>query len=183
MGLADTYRRRLLERAFDQYGYVTTSDAFELGVPPVELRKLASRGGLEHVAYGVYRFDDVPRTGRDAYMEAVLRVGRDAYLTHDAVLALHELGLVNPRRLRVGTPQRVRARMPQDIEVVHQHLEPAELTTYEGIPSATVARALLDCRGILMPVRLCDAAREAARQGLLRRSEVEGVLAAVSTPL
>lgn len=181
MGLADTYRRRLHDRALDQYGYVTTLDAAELGVPPVELRKLAGRGGLEHVAYGLYRFDDVPRTGRDEYMEAVLRVGRDAYLTHDAVLALHDLGLVNPRRIRVGTPHRARARMPEYIEVVQQHLEPAELTTYEGIPSATVARALLDCRGILMGDRLADAAREAARQGLLRRSEAEGVLAAVET--
>lgn len=181
MGLADTYRRRLFDRALDQYGYVTTPDAAEVGVPPVELRKLAGRGGLEHVAYGLYRFDDVPRTGRDEYMEAVLRVGRDAYLTHDAVLALHDLGLVNPRRIRVGTPHRVRARMPEHIEVVQRHLEPAELTAYEGIPSATVARALLDCRGILMGDRLTDAAREAARQGLLRRSEAEGVLAAVET--
>ncbi|MCU1400122.1 MAG: hypothetical protein JWN62_3231 [Acidimicrobiales bacterium] len=45
-------------------------------------------------------------------MEAVLRVGADAYLTHDAVLAFHELAQVNPRLIRVGTPRRVRARMP-----------------------------------------------------------------------
>jgi hypothetical protein len=43
MELADTYRRRLRERALDQYGYVTTGDATDLGVPPVELRKLAGR--------------------------------------------------------------------------------------------------------------------------------------------
>ncbi len=44
--LAQTYRRRLHERALDQYGYVTTRDAAELGVPPVEVRKIAARGGL-----------------------------------------------------------------------------------------------------------------------------------------
>lgn len=179
MDLADTYRRRLRERALDQYGYVTTADAAELHVPSVEVRKLASRGGLRHLAYGLYRFDDVPPTDRDEYMEAVLRVGRDAYLTHDAVLAFHALGLVNPRRIRVGTPHRVRSRIPAQIEVVQQHLAKADLTIYEGIPSATVARALLDCRGIVMSDRLVDAAREATHRGLLRRSEASHVMAAM----
>jgi hypothetical protein len=74
------------------------------------------------------------------------------------------------------------ARLPGHIEVVQQHLESAELTIYEGIPSATVARALLDCRGIVMNDRLFDAAREAARRGLLRRSEASRVLAAIGAP-
>lgn len=179
MALADTYRRRLYDRALDQYGYVTTQDAESVGVPPVELRKIAARGGLDHVGYGVYRFADVPQTGRDQYMEAVLRVGPDAYLTRDAVLALHDLGLVNPRRIRVGTPRRARGHLPDHIEVVRELLDPADLTAYEGIPSATVARALLDCRGTVMDERLLGAAREAARQGLLRKSEARRVLAAL----
>lgn len=176
MVLADTYRRRLYDRALDQYGYVTTRDAEDLEVPPVELRKIAHRGGVEHVAYGLYRFEDVPRTGRDQFMEAVLRVGPEAYLSRDAVLALHDLGLVNPRRIQVGTPKRARPRLPESIEVIQQRLDPRELTVYEGIPSATVARALLDCRGLAMGERLADAAREAARRGLLRRNEAEQVL-------
>ena len=97
MALTDTYRRRLHDQALEQYGYVTTRDAAEVAVPAVELRKLAQRGGLERVAYGLYRFEDIPRTGRDEFMEAVLRVGPEAYLSHDAVLALHDLGLANPR--------------------------------------------------------------------------------------
>lgn len=180
MPLADTYRRRLYEAALDQYGYVTTRNAEELGVPAVELRKLAARGGISHVAYGLYRLDDVPPTGRDQLMEAVLRVGPDAYLTHDAVLDLHGLGLVNPRRMRVGTPHRVRTHVPRHIEVIRRTLDPDELTVYEGIPSATVARALLDCRGLVMDERLVEAARTAARLGLLRRSEAAPVLAALA---
>lgn len=175
--LAETNRRRLFERALDQYGYVTTRDAVELGVPVVELRKIAHRGGVEHVAYGLYRFDDVPPTGRDQFMEAALRVGADAYLTHDAVLALHELALVNPKRIRVGTPRRARPRVPAFIEIVHERLDPDELTEYEGIPSARVARALLDCRGIVMTDRLLDAAREAQRRGLMTRAETARVVA------
>lgn len=127
--------------------------------------------------YPFYRFDDIPRTGRDQYMEAVLRVGPEAYLTHDAVLALNELGLVNPRRIRIGTPKRARPQLPAQIEVFQCRLEPVERTAYEGIPSATVARALLDCRGLVMGDRLVDAGQEAARRGLLRRSEASRVLA------
>jgi hypothetical protein len=36
-------------------------------VPAVELRKIAQRGGIEHIAYGLYRSDDIPRTaGRNS---------------------------------------------------------------------------------------------------------------------
>jgi predicted transcriptional regulator of viral defense system len=177
MVLADTARRRLHERALDQYGYVTSRDAEEIGVPAVELRKVAQRGGLDHVAYGLYRFEDIPRTSKDQFMEAVLRVGTGAYLTRDSVLALHELALVNPRRIRVGTPKRVRPHLPEFVEVVRERLEPRELTIYEGIASATVARALLDCRGLVMGERLTEATREAARLGFLRKGEAARILA------
>jgi predicted transcriptional regulator of viral defense system len=179
MALADTYRRRLREVALDQYGYVTTRDAEGIGVPAVELRKLAQRGGLDHITYGLYRFDDIPHTARDQHMEAVLRVGPGAYLTHDAVLALHDLGLVNPRRIRVGTPRRARPHLPDDVEVVQRRLDKEDLTTFEGIPTTTVRRALLDCRDLVMRERLLDAAREAARRGLLRRDQADGVIAEI----
>jgi predicted transcriptional regulator of viral defense system len=179
MGLANTYRRRVRERALDQYGYITSEDAADLGVPPVELRKLAARGGLEHVAYGLYRFEDVRPTRQDEFMEAVLRVGRDAYLSHDAVLALHNLGFSTRKRIRVGTPHRIRGRLPGHIEVIQQHLEAVDLTVYERIPSTTVARALLDCRRILPAEALVDAAEAAVGRGLLRRREAARTIAAV----
>ncbi|MDZ7733541.1 MAG: hypothetical protein U5R31_11005 [Acidimicrobiia bacterium] len=53
MTLADTYRRRLRGLAYDQYGYVTTRDADELDIPPVELRRLAGEGvASKHVGRG-----------------------------------------------------------------------------------------------------------------------------------
>ena len=182
MALADTARRRLHERALDRYGYVTTRDAAEVGVPAVELRKIAQRGGVEHVAYGLYRFDDIPRTGKEELIEAVLRVGEDAFLTHDSVLALHDLALVNPRRIRVGTPHRVRPQLPDSIEVIRQDLGADELTVYDGIASATVARALEDCRETVMTERLIDATREATKHGLVRRRDAERLLALFGAP-
>jgi predicted transcriptional regulator of viral defense system len=181
MVLADTYRRRLHTRALDQYGFVTTHDAAEIGVPAVELRKIGHRGGLAHIAYGIYRFEDVVPTDRDQFMEAVLRVGPEAYLTHDAVLALYDLALVNPRRIRVGTPRRARPRLPDHIEAIQRALDGADLSVYEGIPTTTLARTLLDCRGLVMDERLVEATRQAARSGLLTRREAERVLADVGS--
>ena len=61
--------------------------------------------------------------------------------------------------------------------MIQRRLEAVDLTAYEGIPSATVARALLDCRGLVMRDRLVEAGQEAARRGLLRRSEAGRILA------
>lgn len=176
MPLANTYRRRLYDRALDQYGFITTRDAEELEIPATELRKIAQRGGIEHLGYGLYRFEDVPHTGRDQYMEAVLRVGPEAYLTHDAVLALYDLGLVNPRHIRVGTPKRTRSSLPEFVEVIQRQLDQTELTVDEGIPCTTVARALLDCRHVVMTERLADATHVAIRRGLLTKHEAKRVL-------
>jgi hypothetical protein len=177
MGTKATYRRRLHERALDQYGYVTTQDASELGVPAVELRKLYQRGGLEHVGHSLYRFEDIPPTANDEFMEAVLRVGEDAVLAGDAVLALHDLGRAHPRRIRVATPRRVRRRLPPFIKVEQRVVPTAERTTYEGIPAMTVAGAIRDCRGRLMPERLVEATIEAAHAGLIRKAEANRLLA------
>lgn len=104
-------------------------------------------------------------------MEAVLRVGEDALLAGDAVLALHELGFAHPRRVRVATPRRVRRRLPPFIEVEQRDVPPAMRTMYEGIPVMTVAAAIRDCRGMLMPERLVDAVIEAVQAGLIRKAE------------
>ena len=55
------YREIVREIALDHYGYVTTKEAAEAGVPTVELPKLAARGGLVNVAYGLYRVPDIRR--------------------------------------------------------------------------------------------------------------------------
>lgn len=172
-----SYRRRLWAVAVGQHGYVTTRDAAELDVPTVELRKLAHRGFLERTGRGVYRFPDFPVTEAAEYMEAVLWAGEGAALSHDAVLALHDLGFANPSTIRVTVPRRVRKTHPRrDVTLVHSVVPDEDLTVYEGIPSTTVARALLDARGLLMPSRLREAARVARERGLLLAGEYDRVL-------
>lgn len=166
-----TYRRTLREIGLDQHGYVTTKDAAEADVPPVELRKLANRGGLAHIGRGLYRFDDIPTTPQDPFAQAVLWAGFDAVLAADAVLALHHLAQVNPQTLRVYTPHRVRRDSRNDITIIQKYIPTKDTTQYYGIPSTTVRRALIDCVGLVMASRLRDAAETARTEGLLTAIE------------
>ncbi|MBO3100618.1 type IV toxin-antitoxin system AbiEi family antitoxin domain-containing protein [Cellulomonas fengjieae] len=172
---SSSYRERVYEHAIDAHGYVTTKDAAEIGVPAVELRKLASRGFLDRVGHGVYRVGMIPRSDRDEFAEAVELVGEDAYLRADTVLALLNLAPVNTRAIRVGTPHRVRRSLPREVEVVHEELPAADLTEYEGIRSSRIERALLDSRGIVMVDRLNDATDRAQREGYLSASAARAV--------
>jgi predicted transcriptional regulator of viral defense system len=174
------YRQTVREIALDQYGYVTTRDAADAGVPAVELRKLAARGALTNVAYGLYRLADARPTEYDQFAEALLRVGDGAYLRGDAVLALHQLALVIPRRIRVGAPRRVRAALPEFIDLREEAAPSEDLTIYEGLRATTVARALLDCRGQVMTERLLDAAKQAKAEGLLTGREYARVRRALT---
>ncbi|HXW34997.1 MAG TPA: hypothetical protein VEJ87_10505 [Acidimicrobiales bacterium] len=180
MPRTDTYRQRLWEHALGCFGYVTTQDAIDLEIPPGELPKLAEHGGLEHVAYGLYRFGQMPRAQLDQYAEAVLRVGRDAHLTGDTVLALHELLPLAPRHVRVGVNRRTRARFPKWLDVRQEKVPDADITIYDGIPSTTVARALVECKPYVMRTRLLEAARVAREKGLLTRLEEQEVLEELS---
>ncbi|GAB2505363.1 hypothetical protein CATRI_04100 [Corynebacterium atrinae] len=168
------YRDVVREIAFDHYGYVTTRQAAEVGVPAVELPKLAARGGLENVAYGLYRVPDIPPTPFDQFAEALLRAGEGAYLHGESVLALFGLADVNPRRVKVAVGRRTRAALPAFMELT-QKKEQERTTFYEGLRAQPVADAILDCRGRIEAERLLDAAKQARGEGLLTTAEWQRV--------
>lgn len=168
------YRDIVREIAFDQYGYVTTADAVEAGVPVVELPKLAARGGLEHVAYGLYRVPEVPPTRFDQFAEALLRGGAGAYLHGESVLALFGLADVNLRQIKIATRRRARPRLPTFVKLTHVRGD-MRTTHYEGLESQILADALLECRGRIESERLLAAAKQGRAEGLLTTAEWQQV--------
>lgn len=168
------YRDIVREIALDQYGYVTTRDATAAGVPAKELPKLAARGGLENIAYGLYRVPDVPPTRYEQFAEALLRVGEGAYLHGESVLALLGLGDVNPRRIRVATSRRARPRLPGFVELTKVR-GGVSVRLYEGLASQSVADALVECRGRIETKSLLDTAEQARGEGLLTTAEWQWV--------
>lgn len=164
------YREIVREIALDHYGYVTTKRAVEAGVPAVELPKLTARGGLENVAYGLYRVLDIPVTAYDQFAEALLRVGKGAYLHGESVLALFGLAEVNPRQIKVAVHRRARPKLPAWIDLIHVRDEERTMV-YEGMASQPVADAILECRGRIETGRLVEAAKQARGEGLLTTTE------------
>ncbi|EGV40137.1 hypothetical protein AUP69_04840 [Corynebacterium glutamicum] len=69
-------------------------------MPAVELPKLAARGGIESISYGLYRFSEIPIAHLDQFAEALLRVGPSGFLYGETVLSIFGLAHLNPRKLQ-----------------------------------------------------------------------------------
>jgi predicted transcriptional regulator of viral defense system len=167
-------RRRLtdelLERALDQQGFVTTRNAGDLEIDPTQLRLMASRGRLEHVDRGLYRFPQLPTTHLAPLMEAVLRVGHDAVISHESALIAYELADCNPSRVHLTVPTRFRATRtyPHSYQLWSTDLTDRDRTTLEGLPIVTVERALVEAIATGSdPYQVRMAIREARGQGAL----------------
>lgn len=166
--LGVTVRQELWEIGLDQYGLVTADDARRRGVPVVELGKLASRGKLQRLAYGLYRFPEWPAGPRDHLMEAVLWT-RDpaAVLSHETALDVYELSDVNPDRIHVTIPVRAkplrRRHVPAAYTIHYEDLEPAQRGYWEQIPTVTPRAAIDQCVASGVRSDLVHQAIEAAR--------------------
>ena len=167
----------LYDEAIGSYGLVTVQQAKALGITNTTLVKLAQRGKLERLGYGLYRLDKyVPSAeGLDAYACAVARVGKAAYLWGPSVLAIHHLCPTTPSRLYVATPNRYRGKLPEGISVRNgvpcEHVENSE-----GIPVQPVPDAILSSQHIIMLDRLLSATHEAEAKGIFGPTERERII-------
>lgn len=172
---------KLFEVAIDQYGYITSADARDLGLGAGHLVDLARRGNLDRIAHGLYRFRVVPVTMRDQLMEATLWPRRLGVISHASALDLWELSDVNPAKVHVTVPQaaRIRRRSPPAYKVHQRDLSPADVTRAEGIPVVTGCRAILDGIEAHLGGHLIDqAVQTAISRGQLTSAERAEITAA-----
>jgi len=165
-------RAELWDVAVVQYGYITTHDARNMGIAPLQLAKLANRGSLSRISQGVYRFPEWPVAANDHLMEAVLWT-RDphAALSHETALEVYALSNINPGKTHVVIPKREKKLRRVDTppaRVVHyQDLAPDQIGWWEHIPTVTVATAIDQCiAGRVRPdlvLQAIDAARSEGR--------------------
>lgn len=136
----------LRDHAVDQGGYVTTRDAADLEVNPRLLHKMHSRGALQQVSRGVFRFPDAPTTALDPYREAILwPLEARGVLSHETALDLHDLCDINPSHIHITVPRSFRTvRIPPAAVVLHRDdLGSEDLSWYEGLPIVTMHKAIL----------------------------------------
>lgn len=167
-----TYYEEIYDIAADDYGLISSATAKKMGVPIIELVKLAERGRLIRIGYGQYRLARYTPSSLDVYAQAVAVVGEGAYLYGESVIAMHNLAPTNPKFLYVATPKRVRKSLPNHIVVVRRNFD-EEIKNYEGIPSQNVFDAIKSCKGVIMPDRLRDATHRARQTGLITNSQCD----------
>ena len=161
---------RIYEVAADHYGLITTDEAKVVGIPNIELVKLAHRGKLQRLGHGLYRLARYIPTSYDAYAEAVKLAGPDAYLYGESVLALHGLIPTNPSSIYVASPSRIRKKLPVHIHVIRIYDHEIKVY-YEGIPSQNAFNAIRVSVGSIMSERLVEAIHEARRIGIISASD------------
>jgi predicted transcriptional regulator of viral defense system len=167
-----TNYEEIYEHAADNYGLITSAEAKDMGIPAIELVKLAHRGRLVRVGQGVYRIHHYIPNPLDRYAEAIAIVGKDAFIYGESVLAMHGLALVNPRKITIATRERVRKKLPAYIEALKINTtEP--VVRHEGIPSQSVSGAIRTCHGMVMTERLLDAVTDARNRGLVNDQEAK----------
>jgi predicted transcriptional regulator of viral defense system len=173
---------RLVERAAEQHGYVTTRDAREIDIDPTQLRLLAARGRLERVGRGTYRVPVLPRGEHDEFAAAVAwSLGRGV-ISHESALTLHDLADVNPPRIHVTVPRNnhPRAAGGELYRIHRRELAGADITYTDGIPVTTVARTIRDCLAAgTDPYQLRAAIDHAEADGRLRRGPAAELRAAL----
>lgn len=176
-------RDRVIERAAEQHGYITTRDARDLGIDPTQLRLMAARGRLERVGRGVYRVPLLPRTQHDELAEAVAWTLGRGVISDESALVLHGLSDVSPSRIHLTVP---RANHPRgaggELYRIHRReLALTDVTEQDDIPVTTVTRTIGDClRGGTDPHQLRLAVDQAEEAGMVRRDEATTLRAQIA---
>lgn len=168
---------KIYEIAVDNYGLISTEQANNEGVTNAELARFVKQGKLTRRNQGLYKLIKYVPVNEDIYAEAVMTVGKDAYLYGTAVMALLELGLVNPSKLTIATPKRVRKKIPPWIELVNRNKK-EEITQILGIPSQNIVEAFKTCKGKIMPDRLEQAMQDAYTHGYINNEELQALRSA-----
>jgi predicted transcriptional regulator of viral defense system len=167
---------RLVEMAATQHGFLTTTDADNLGISQDYLRRLAQTPRAEQRHRGIYRITAIPVTALDEFHEAVLWAGEGAAIAGVAAIDLWDLADVNPRYIDVVLPRnrRLRRRPAGRFRIRHRVLRNQDYDFVEGIPVVVAALAIADVIGDGLERGLVEQAIMKAR----RRETIDEVTAA-----
>lgn len=168
--------RALEAEAYHQGGYFSAKQARAHGISPQLLDHHVRSGRFERVRRGLYRISGFPSGEHDEIRERWLAVGPDkAVVSHESALALHDLSDHIPGAVHVLVPRRHRGlRVPPGV-VLHTQSGDAEIRSVwrDGIAVTPPARTIVDAAELIQPEQLVMAVRQALRQGLLTRRQLE----------
>lgn len=175
---------RLFEVAAAQAGYFTTQQAADAGYSTHLLRKHIHAGRVTRPQRGIYRLVHFPASEHEEFVTAWLWSEQAGVLSHATALGLHGLSDVLPAQVHLSLPEawrRRRLRVPSGVLLHHANVEPGERTWFGPVPATSASRTLSDCaKSGLSPELLRQAAQQALRRGLVTRTELGAVEAALA---
>lgn len=160
---------QLYDIAMENYGIITFSEARSFCNACVELPRWVSKGWLVKRGRGVYRLAKAMPDEKARYAEAVALCGGGC-IYGESVLALHDLALVNPCKIKVAVNRRINRTLPEWVDVVHENH--VEQTVYFGIPCQRLSAAIKTCKSIVPRERLISAVADVEREGLIFGNEL-----------
>ena len=167
--MKQSYRKRIYGLIGDNNGLVNIDMAAAVGVPAVELRKLAQRGALERVGRGLYRIPFAPVNKFEQVLIAMSNVGEEAVLVSTSVLALLEIGLEMPPKLLIGTTKRIRKELPPVIKL--SSVTPKQTQVIKGVTCQSVFEILSDRARTARKDRVQGELDDALRLGFIDNEE------------
>jgi very-short-patch-repair endonuclease len=153
--------REIADLAARQHGVVAVWQLTALGFTYREIRYRATVGRLHRIHHGVYAVGYSKLTPKGHRMAAVLAYGPDAVLSHRSAAAHWDIG-PGFWKIEVTTPHSRRCR--KGTRAHQAALHPEDITVHDGIPTTTVARAILDLASQLNDDRLTHLIEEADRK-------------------
>ena len=159
IGMSTLPRSALLEAlgrtASLQEGFISSTQAHQLGVPSKRLARLIASGILERDERGIYRFASYPDTENAELWRAVLWPSVDGskmnplgkgVLSYATALDLWNVSTINPATIDITLPKRYRLRrtVPSTYRIHRADLADNEITFIRGLPVTTLYRSLFD---------------------------------------
>ena len=169
----DVLISRLAER---QHGVVSLPQLQFLGLSARAVRDRVAAGRLTRIHRGVYAVGHGRLTLRGHWMAAVLAYGPGAVLSHRSAAALHGIRPDNRPKTDVTVPGRSARSRPGIVVHRSTTLQPADITTIDGIPCTSLARTLLDLAEVIDRQGVERAVSQAEVLCIFDLREVEDVL-------
>jgi very-short-patch-repair endonuclease len=167
---------RVARIAGRQHGHVTHRQLGVVGIRGSAITRRVAAGLLVRRYRGVYAVGHVPDTPEARWIAAVMACGPGAVLSHLDAAVLWKIYETKGSAIHVTTT----TRSPRTLRGIKAHrartLDPADVTTKDGIPVTTVARTLVDLTDLLPSDRILRAMREADYLKLL---DIDSLIAAV----
>jgi len=169
--------RALAEVANRQHGIVTRRQLGALGFGSASIDRRVASGRLHRIHSGVYAVGHRVLTANGVSMGAVLACGDGALLSHASAGHLYGILRASPRTIEVTVPTAAGRLRPGIVVHRDARLTYLDASSWQGIPTTTIPRALLDPAPRLDPPQLARACHEAWIRHRITPHRVEQCLA------